>query len=58
MQAGVDPGARTGVPAVLEPVTIRGALNAGGVAVTMEKLVLCNISTSQAALEKEQVLGL
>lgn len=49
-------GAQTGVPAVLEPGTIRGALNAGGVAVTMEELVLCNIFPSKAALPK--VLGL
>lgn len=57
MQAVADTGALTGVPAVLEPVTITGALRAGGVAVTMEKLVLCNISTSRAALPKGTGLG-
>lgn len=52
---------KPGVPAVLEPLTITGALASGSVAVTMGKQVpvrLCNFSTSKAALSKGACLGL
>lgn len=52
---------KPGVPAVLEPLTITGAVASGSVAITMGKWVLvrlCNFSTSKAALSKGVCLGL
>lgn len=52
---------KPGVPAVLEPLTVTGAVASGSVVVTMGKGVpvrLCNFSTSKAALSKGACLGL
>lgn len=52
---------KPGAPAVLEPLTVTGAVTSGGIAVTMGKQVpvrLCNFSTSKAALSKGACLGL
>lgn len=52
---------KPGAPAVLEPLTVTGAVTSGNVAVTMGKRVpvrLCNFSTSKAAVSKGACLGL